>query len=137
MIDRRDQCEAVEKDRQKTYLHRSITLVGDLDPDSLPAYVELYWFSLRGDECARPVLVLIKRIIERRKVIFRRYGKVTSIERFAEIPFVAADRLVDSDQVRAGYKSSFDLQLLERCEDAWVDMSAAEDLLAELHQVCD
>ena len=118
-------------------MHRSITLVSDLDPDSLPASIELYRFSLRGDESARLVLILIKRIFEWRKIILRWYRKVTSIERFAKIAFVAADRLVNSNQVRARLESPFDLQLLERCEDAWVDVTAAEDLLAELHQVCD
>lgn len=76
-------------------------------------------------------MVLIKRVIEWRKVVLRWDRKVTTIESFAKIAFVTADGLVDRDQVRARRKRSFDLQLLERCEDAWVNMSAAEDLLAE------
>lgn len=119
------------------YLHRPITLVGDLDPDSLPASIELYGFSLCGDDSARLVVVLVTHIIKWRKVILRWNRKVTTIESFAKIAFVATDGLVDSDQVRARRKSPFDLQLLERGEDAWVDMSAAEDLLAERHQVRD
>ena len=118
-------------------MHRSITLVSDLDPDSLPASIELYRFSMRGDQSARPILIRIERILEWNEVILRRYGKVASIESFAKVTFVATDWLVDSNQVRARLESPFDLQLLERCEDAWVDVTAAEDLLAELHQVCD
>ena len=77
-------------------------------------------------------MVFVKRVIERRKVILRWNGKVTTIESFAKIAFVATDGLVDSDQVRARCESSFDLQLLERGENAGVNMSAAEDLLAEV-----
>ena len=82
-------------------------------------------------------MILVTRIIKWRKVIIRWNWKVTTIESFAKIAFVAADGLVDGDQVRSRRKSPFDLQLLERGEDAWVDMSAAEDLLAERHQVRD
>jgi len=119
------------------YLHRSITLIGDLNTNPFPASIELYRLSLCGDNSARLILVLVKRIIKWRKVVLRRDRKVTTIESFAKIAFVAADGLVDGDQVRACCESSFDLQLLERGKDAWVNMSAAEDLLAERHQVCD
>jgi hypothetical protein len=120
-----------------TYLNRTITLVRDLDPNPLPTCVELYRLSLRGDNSTRPVSILIKRIIEGREIVVRRHGKVAPIECFAKITFVAADGLGNSDQVRARDKGSFDLQLLERRKDAWVDVSAAEDLLAEGHQVRD
>jgi hypothetical protein len=80
-------------------------------------------------------LVLIKRVIEWRKVVLRWDRKVTTIESFAKITFVTADWLIDRNQVRARRKSPLDLQLLERCKDAWVNMSAAKDLLAERHQV--
>lgn len=82
-------------------------------------------------------MVLVKRIIEWRKVVLRWDRKVTAIQSFAEIAFVAADGLVDCNQVRARRKSSFDLQLLERGENTRVNVSAAEDLLAERHQVRD
>jgi hypothetical protein len=92
---------------------------------------------LCGDDSARLVVVFVKRVIEWRKVVLRWDGKVTTIESFAKIAFIAADGLVDGDQVRSRRKSPFDLQLLERCEDAWVNMSAAEDLLAKRHQIRD
>ena len=120
-----------------TYLHRPIALVGDLDPDPLPASVELYRFSMCGDDSARLVLVLIELVIEWRKVVLRWDRKVTTIESFAKIAFVTADGLVDRNQVRACGKCPFDLQLLERGEDTWVNMSAAQDLLPERHQFRD
>jgi len=82
---------------ERTYLHRPITPVGDLDPDSLPANVKLYRFSLSSDESARLIVVFVKRIIEWREVVFRWHWKITTVESFAKIAFVAADRLGDSD----------------------------------------
>ena len=49
-------------------MHRPITFVSDLNPDSLPASIELYWFSMCGDDSTRPVVVLVKHIIKWRKV---------------------------------------------------------------------
>ena len=62
-----------------TYLHRPITPVSDLDPDSLPARIELDPFSLCDDDSARLVLIFIKRIIEYRKVVVRWNRKVTTV----------------------------------------------------------
>ena len=125
------------KRRTRTYLYRPITLVSDLDPHSLPSCIELYRSSLSSDQSARLVAILILHIIEWREIVLGWYREIAAIESFAKIAFVAADGLVDGDQVRSRRKSPFDLQLLERCEDAWVNMSAAEDLLAKRHQIRD
>lgn len=114
-----------------TYLYSSIAFVSDLDTDPLPARVEFNMSLLRGDQSSGSIFMLILGIVEGWKGILGRDRKIATIKSFAEIPFVAADGLVDRDQMCARRKSALNLQLLESCKNAWIDMAAAENLLSE------
>lgn len=108
------------------YLDGSITLVGDFDSDPLAACIELQRLSiLRGDERTRPVLVFILFLLERWKIILRRHGEIATIQSFAEISFIAADGLINGDQMCARGERAFDLELREGGQDARIDVSTA------------
>jgi hypothetical protein len=81
--------------------------------------------------------ILINGVVEWGKLFHRWHWKVATIESFSKIAFVAADGLVDCDQVSTRHERSLDLQLLESRNDGRIDLSAAKNLSTEDHQVCD
>lgn len=108
------------------YLNGSIALVCDFDSNPLATCVELQWLSvLRSDERTRPALVSILFLLERRKIVLRRHGEIATIQSFAEISFIAADGLIDGDQMCARGERAFDLELGEGGQDARIDVSTA------------
>lgn len=115
------------------YLDRTVAFVSDLYADALPALVELDALGLGGDDGARALFVRVLFLFERREQVILRDREMGPVKRFPQVPFVAADRLVDGDQVRAGGERAFDLELGESRQDAWVDVAAAEDLFAKGH----
>lgn len=69
--------------------------------------------------------------------VCRRSREKTAVKSHAQIPLVRADRVVDCDQVRAGLECCFNLHLLQSPNDRRVDVSAAQDSLAKVHEIGD
>lgn len=101
---------SVEVTEGVAYLDGSIALVRDFDSVPFAACVELQWLSvLRGDERTRPVLVFVLSLLERWKIILRRHGEIATIQSFAKVSLIAADGLVDGDEMSARGERAFNL----------------------------
>lgn len=108
------------------HLNRSIASVGDLYSNPLSPSIQFYRFSIRGgDKSSRLAFILVRGFFEWWEVIFRWYWKVATVQSFAEISFIATDGLVDSDQMRAGRKRAFDLELPKCRQNTGANVSAS------------
>jgi len=92
---------------------------------------------LRRTNCAWHCQRVEVFLIDHREGVHRRDRKKASIKSHFEVTVISADRMVNSDEVRSCFKSTFYLHLLERADDRWVYMSSAQDLFAEIHKIRD
>jgi hypothetical protein len=130
-----------------------VTIVRDTQADPLAAPVDDDILLLE-DQRSRSLVMRVSRRIVGREEIQRRMREERPVQRVLEVAVDGADRVVHSDQedpTRMSVQcfptprttrlpvveSAFDLDLVQKRAHAGQDLAAAEDLLAELHELGD
>jgi hypothetical protein len=77
------------------------------------------------------------RLVDSGEQVSSRDWEEASIQSHLQATVISADWVVDGDQMSSCLKSAFDLHLLERTHDRWMNMSSSQDPFAEFHEISD
>ena len=117
-------------------MNGTVTLAYDLQLYSLSALVQDNVSILVWDDCTRLSLAAVFRRVGQGEDGIVRYGQETAIKGLFEVAVVGADRVVDSDKIGTRRKGSFDLELGKGVDYGRKNVTAAEQCLAQRHEIC-
>lgn len=121
----------------KACLDRSVTLARHSQLNPLASLVQDNPLLLRRDHCSGYRLRFVYRSIRKREQILRWHRQKAAIERLFQITIISAHWVVYCHQIRSSRECSFNLELHERRNNRWQDVTASKHCFSDGHKICD